>query len=135
MKRQDLIRHLRKHGCALLREGRGHSVWVNSEGSRQSAVPRHREIDEYTGGRSAGSCGLPPVPFIQVGKGAVAFHQGDARVFPMSTIAEIEAAIELLSPHQVEELAIWLDSLRAAGETGVGRCLAEPGAGSGAVQG
>jgi hypothetical protein len=44
------------------------------------------------------------------------FHQGDARVFPMSTIAEIEAAIELLSPQQVEELAIWLNSLRAGRE-------------------
>jgi hypothetical protein len=34
----------------------------------------------------------------------------------MSTIAEIEAAIELLSPQQVEELAIWLNSLRAGRE-------------------
>ena len=34
----------------------------------------------------------------------------------MSTIAEIEAAIELLSPQQVEELAIWLESLRARRE-------------------
>jgi prepilin-type processing-associated H-X9-DG protein len=30
VKRQDLIRHLRAHGCSLLREGRGHSVWVNA---------------------------------------------------------------------------------------------------------
>ena len=48
MKRQDLIRHLRAHGCRLQREGRGHSVWVNPANARQSAVPRHREIDEYT---------------------------------------------------------------------------------------
>lgn len=48
MKRQDLIRHLRERGCRLLREGRGHSVWVNPVGERQSAVPRHREINEYT---------------------------------------------------------------------------------------
>jgi len=31
----------------------------------------------------------------------------------MSTIAEIEAAIEHLSAQQVEELAIWLESHRA----------------------
>jgi hypothetical protein len=31
----------------------------------------------------------------------------------MSTIAEIEAAIENLSAHEVEELAIWLESHRA----------------------
>jgi mRNA interferase HicA len=48
MKRQELVRHLRVHGCHLLREGRGHSVWVNPVNERQSAVPRHREIGEYT---------------------------------------------------------------------------------------
>jgi mRNA interferase HicA len=48
VKRQDLIRHLRASGCRLLREGRGHSVWVNPVSGRQSAVPRHREIGEYT---------------------------------------------------------------------------------------
>ena len=31
----------------------------------------------------------------------------------MSTIAEIETAIERLSPAQVEELAAWLDAVRA----------------------
>ncbi|MFN0051776.1 MAG: hypothetical protein ACKV0T_06275 [Planctomycetales bacterium] len=31
----------------------------------------------------------------------------------MSTIAEIEAAIEHLPPEQVEELAIWLETHRA----------------------
>ncbi len=48
MKRQDLIRHLRDNGCHLLREGRGHSVWINPANGRQSAIPRHREIDGYT---------------------------------------------------------------------------------------
>lgn len=32
----------------------------------------------------------------------------------MSTVAEIEAAIERLSPEEVEELAAWLDSRRCA---------------------
>ena len=44
------------------------------------------------------------------------FHKEAARLFPMSTIAEIAAAIELLSPQQVEELAVWLSSLRALRE-------------------
>jgi len=48
LKRQDLIRHLRAHGYHLVREGRGHSVWANPASGRQSAVPRHREIDDYT---------------------------------------------------------------------------------------
>lgn len=29
MKREDLIKHLRLHGCAFLREGGNHSVYVN----------------------------------------------------------------------------------------------------------
>jgi len=29
VKRKDLIRHLREHGCELLREGGNHSVYVN----------------------------------------------------------------------------------------------------------
>ncbi|MDX1944122.1 MAG: type II toxin-antitoxin system HicA family toxin [Pirellulaceae bacterium] len=48
MKRTDLIRYLRRQGCQLSREGRSHSVWVNPANSRQTTVPRHREINEYT---------------------------------------------------------------------------------------
>ncbi len=48
MERRDLIRHLRACGCRLLREGRGHAVWINPASGRQSAVPRHREINECT---------------------------------------------------------------------------------------
>ena len=29
MKRGDLLRHLRRHGCYLKREGRSHSLWTN----------------------------------------------------------------------------------------------------------
>ena len=48
MKRVDLVKHMQQHGCLLLREGRGHSVWVNPSNRKQSAVPRHREVDDYT---------------------------------------------------------------------------------------
>ena len=47
MKRVDLIRHLEKHGCRLLREGGSHSVYVNTEARKVSTVPRHREIKEF----------------------------------------------------------------------------------------
>jgi len=43
VKRRDLLRHLRAHGCDLLREGGNHSVFVN----RVTTVPRHREIDDF----------------------------------------------------------------------------------------
>ena len=45
MKRTTLLRHLRRHGCTLLREGRRHSIWQNARGDRQTAIPRHVEVD------------------------------------------------------------------------------------------
>jgi mRNA interferase HicA len=47
MKRGDLLRHLREHGCALVREGGNHSWWHNPAQNRRSAVPRHNEINDY----------------------------------------------------------------------------------------
>ena len=48
MKRIDLIRHLRSHGCEPLREGRKHTVYVNRNTNKSSAVPRHREVNDFT---------------------------------------------------------------------------------------
>ncbi len=47
MKRRDLIRHLETHGCELLREGGNHSVYVNRAKRKTTAVPRHREINDF----------------------------------------------------------------------------------------
>jgi len=47
MKRRDLIRHLEAQGCEFLREGANHTVYVNRTTQRASAVPRHREINEF----------------------------------------------------------------------------------------
>ena len=44
MKRGSLLRHLRKHGCYLKREGREHSLWCNAKTGEIEAVPRHVEI-------------------------------------------------------------------------------------------
>jgi len=44
MKRSSLLRHLRKHGCMLKREGKEHSLWTNPETGTVEAVPRHTEI-------------------------------------------------------------------------------------------
>jgi mRNA interferase HicA len=46
VKRADLVRHLRDRGCELLREGGGHSVFVNRAAGKTSTVPRHREIND-----------------------------------------------------------------------------------------
>jgi mRNA interferase HicA len=47
MKRRDLIRHLERHGCELLREGGNHSVYVNRLAGKSTSVPRHREINDF----------------------------------------------------------------------------------------
>ncbi len=44
MKREAFLKHLRKHGCQLKREGRAHSLWLNPEIGRVEAIPRHTEI-------------------------------------------------------------------------------------------
>lgn len=48
MKRRDLLRHLRQHGCQLVREGGAHSIWENPATGRRTSIPRHREIPDYT---------------------------------------------------------------------------------------
>ena len=45
MKRRDVIRHLLAQGCVWVREGGRHSVYRSPSG-RQSAVPRHAEIQD-----------------------------------------------------------------------------------------
>jgi mRNA interferase HicA len=47
MKRRDLLRHLERSGCTLLREGASHSVYVNRAKGKSSTIPRHREINEF----------------------------------------------------------------------------------------
>jgi predicted RNA binding protein YcfA (HicA-like mRNA interferase family) len=44
VKRESLIRHLRRHGCYLKREGRSHSIWTNPNTGQSEAIPRHAEI-------------------------------------------------------------------------------------------
>ncbi len=42
MKRNDLLKHLRKHGASLLREGSRHSIF--HKGQLKTQIPRHNEI-------------------------------------------------------------------------------------------
>jgi predicted RNA binding protein YcfA (HicA-like mRNA interferase family) len=46
MKRNTLLKHLRKHGCILKREGSSHSLWLNPNTGEVEAVPRHTEIPD-----------------------------------------------------------------------------------------
>jgi hypothetical protein len=47
MKRIDPIRHLERHGCKFLREGDRHTIYVNQKAQRSTAVPRHRELNDF----------------------------------------------------------------------------------------
>ncbi len=47
MKRIDPIRHLERHGCQFLRQGSNHAVYVNRKTRRSSAIPRHREVNDF----------------------------------------------------------------------------------------
>ena len=46
MKREDLLRHLRRMGCYLKREGARHSLWCNPQSGSIEAVPRHSEVPD-----------------------------------------------------------------------------------------
>ncbi len=59
MKLRDLVRHLRDHSCVLLREGGNHSVYVNTENNQVSAVPRHREINDFLARKICRDLGIP----------------------------------------------------------------------------
>jgi len=47
VKRTDLIRHIEGQGCELHREGANHTIYINRKTRRSSAVPRHREINDF----------------------------------------------------------------------------------------
>ncbi|MFN0145988.1 MAG: type II toxin-antitoxin system HicA family toxin [Dehalococcoidia bacterium] len=46
MKLGDVERHLRSHGCELLRQGGRHAMWWNTATGERQAVPRHQEIGD-----------------------------------------------------------------------------------------
>jgi len=55
LKRRDLERHLREHGCHLIDEGGNHTRWA---GPAKSAVPR--EIDYRLARTICKQLGIPP---------------------------------------------------------------------------
>ena len=59
MKRVDLLRHLERCGCQLLREGAAHSVFVNRAEHKASTVPRHREINDFLAAKICKDLGIP----------------------------------------------------------------------------
>ena len=60
MKRSALLKHLRRHGCYLKREGRSHSLWANPLTGAMEAVPRHVEIPDKLAGKICRGLAVPP---------------------------------------------------------------------------
>ncbi|MDE2180308.1 MAG: type II toxin-antitoxin system HicA family toxin [candidate division NC10 bacterium] len=61
MKRSELLRHLRKHGCYLKREGGSHSLWANPQTGAVEAVPRHTEIPNKLAKKICLSLSVPEI--------------------------------------------------------------------------
>jgi len=61
MKRQAFLRHLRRYGCYLKREGGSHSLWINPVNGSVEAVPRHAEIPDKLIKKICKGLGIPEV--------------------------------------------------------------------------
>jgi predicted RNA binding protein YcfA (HicA-like mRNA interferase family) len=44
MKRRDLERHLLANGCLFKRHGGSHDTWVHPATTKETSIPRHREL-------------------------------------------------------------------------------------------
>ncbi len=61
MKRNTLLRHLRRNGCYLKREGRSHSLWCNPNTGHVEGVPRHIEIPNKLARKICRSLSIPVI--------------------------------------------------------------------------
>ena len=61
MKRGVLIKHLTRHRCFLLREGKKHSVYYNPKAEKTSTVPRHSEVIDVLAKKICKDLDIPSV--------------------------------------------------------------------------
>ncbi len=61
MKRHQLLRHLKAHGCELRREGANHSIYRNPATGETTPVPRHTEIADNLARKICKDLGIPPL--------------------------------------------------------------------------
>jgi hypothetical protein len=57
MKRSKLLKHLKKHGASLLREGSKHSIFQKDQ--LKSQIPRHNEIVDELARKICKDLGIP----------------------------------------------------------------------------
>jgi len=61
MKRLVLIKHLRRNGCVLMREGGNHAIYLNPINKKRTAVGRHRELSDLLCEKICKQLDIPPV--------------------------------------------------------------------------
>ncbi|HUU01568.1 MAG TPA: type II toxin-antitoxin system HicA family toxin [Myxococcota bacterium] len=61
MKRNALLKHLRRNGCFLKREGSSHSLWCNPHTGWIEAVPRHTEISNRLARKICNNLSVPEI--------------------------------------------------------------------------
>ena len=59
MKQTALLRHTRRYGCFLKREGRRHSLWCSRATGHIEAVPRHAEIPDKLARKMCSALAIP----------------------------------------------------------------------------
>ena len=61
MKRNKLIKFLNSNNCFLEREGKKHSVFTNSINGKQTTIPRHPDVNDYTVEDICKQLGIPKI--------------------------------------------------------------------------
>jgi mRNA interferase HicA len=61
VKRGDLLRHLRRYGCYLKREGASHSLWCNPTTGASEAIPRHTEVSNILARKICRNLSVPEI--------------------------------------------------------------------------
>jgi hypothetical protein len=55
-----LIQHLATNGCAPLREGKRHSIYINLANRQTAPIPRHADIDSWLALKICKELGVEP---------------------------------------------------------------------------
>ncbi|OHD06000.1 MAG: addiction module toxin, HicA family [Spirochaetes bacterium GWD1_27_9] len=58
MKREQLLKYLFKNGCIVEREGKNHTIIYNPNTNLSSTLPRHNEINTFTGRKICKDLGI-----------------------------------------------------------------------------
>ena len=61
MKRNQLIKYIIENGCIFKREGSNHSIYMNLQTGKRTAIPRHSEIKDTFCNEICKQLGVPKI--------------------------------------------------------------------------